>query len=182
MKKKEINVMTAKTDEGCNKDETYNQDDDDENDDDDEEDDDEIGTVKKKKTSTKISTERKDWTKNLHLWIWESNLFHKEFPKSQHASFFKLRIKKLATHIYNYLHRSNYFHYFFQNVYNEDDHAHFQVIDPSLLAEGTLLPSEQMIDPASSENHWSKKVFFPLEGIMTTNHYNLANFVVSLKS
>jgi len=180
MKKKEINVMTAKTDD---KDETYNQnDDDDDDDDDDDVNDEEIGTVKKQKTSTKISTERKDWTKFLHLWIWESNLFHKEFPKSQHASFFKLRIKKLATHIYNYLHRSNYLNYFFQNVFHEDDHAHFQVIDPSLLEAGTLLPSEQMIDPACSENHWSTKVFFPLEGIMTTNHYNLANFVVCLKS
>lgn len=116
--------------------------------------------TEKLKNKTSITTNRKDWLSFLKFWVNESNLFHHEYPKSQHVSFFRLRVKKLAICIYEYLHEYNYYYFSVRDHYATD----MSGIEHETVLDGRYYPEEQMIDPASRHNKCCTKVFFPLTG------------------
>jgi len=113
----------------------------------------------RREVKTTTTTERKDFLSFLRLWISTSNLFHPVYPKTQHSSYFKLRIQKLAEKIYEYLHEENYYYGFCKEKFDACED-----IDIFELMNGNFVPKSQMIDPALDRTNSYNAEYFPLEG------------------
>lgn len=131
---------------------------------------------KKEKTNTYTTVQRKEWCSFLKVWVKESNLFHHQFPKSQHASFYKLRINRLANFIYIYLHRYSYYLQVLVDLYESDPSE----IEEKRLYDGRFVPVEQMIDPASTERKYNARVYFPLDGKLFNKFINYFQLLLLL--
>jgi len=103
---------------------------------------------------------RDEWLRFVKIWIEESNLFHKDYPRSQNTSFYELRHTKLGIQIYKYLHENSIYH----QILDKENKS-----TPSIdWMKGHWFPSMQSVDPVlvgdDDDDQFFDDYIFSLQG------------------